>query len=78
MIKGASPILNGLYTPFDSPVPGGQKPKREGLTNLLGGGLAEKFQALLDKKQGRFTVPLLIVKIKSRETFIVLYCIYIL
>jgi hypothetical protein len=30
----------------------------------------------LTKKQGRFTVPLLIVKIKSRETFIVLYCIY--
>ena len=24
----ASPILNGLYTPFGSPVPGGQKPQK--------------------------------------------------
>ena len=26
--KRASPILNSLYTPFDSPVPGGQKPQK--------------------------------------------------
>ena len=57
MIKGASPILNGLYTPFVSPVPGGQKPQKgtngrcsaiaeesNGLTNLLLGGLAAMFK----------------------------------
>ena len=41
----ASPILNGLYTPFGSPVPGGQKPQK-GRANQLafGGGLAAMFK----------------------------------
>ena len=31
------PLFNGLYTPFGSPVPGGQKPQeREDVTALLG------------------------------------------
>ena len=43
MIKGASPILNGLYPLSIPPFPGDRNPKREGLTNLLGG-LAAMFK----------------------------------
>ena len=41
MIKGASPILNSLYTPFDSPVPGGQKPQKGRANQLAWGGLLQ-------------------------------------
>jgi len=34
MIEKTSPILNSLYTPLDSPVPGGQNPQK-GRTNQL-------------------------------------------
>ena len=46
MIKGASPILNGLYPPFDSPVPGGQKPQKGRANQLALGGLLKQFKVV--------------------------------
>ena len=44
LFSNSSPTLNGLYTPFGSPVPGGQKPQK-GRANQQGAFLAAKNQS---------------------------------